>query len=77
MGGGGGGGCKEMKWRRFSWNSKGGSCDTCQEAAGLGDGLLPGRREGFGFLSAITAWIIMGTCKCRVDSPLLLMSSSV
>jgi hypothetical protein len=49
-----GGGGKEMKWRRFSWNSKERSCDTCQKAGGLGDVLLPRRPADFGFLSAIT-----------------------
>jgi hypothetical protein len=69
MGGGEGGRRegKEMKWRRFSWNSEGRTCDTCQKAAGLGDVLLPGRRPGFGFLSAITELIIAGTCKCCID----------
>ena len=72
-----GGGDKEMKWRRLSWNSKGRSCDTCQKAASLGDVLLPRRRSRFGFLSAITEWIIMATCKFCVDGSLLLISLSL
>jgi hypothetical protein len=56
---------------------KGRSCDTCQKAASLGDVLLPGRRAGLGFLSAITEWIIMGICKCCVDGCWLLTSFSL
>jgi hypothetical protein len=65
-----------MKWRGFSWNWER-SCDMCQKAAGLCDFLLPGRREGFEFLSAIIEWIIMVTCKCCVDSSMLLTSLSL